>query len=247
YCRPGARPLDIVDIGMPTERHQALGAAINGTRIPVRSIVPSKYVDNAYEIPLGAGTIAPGREGVFEFTGRSYGMVWQDTTDPELASFRFGTTWFGANFVKGETLLTVRFRLPIPKEDLEKVHHRILYHRKDEAKWAKAAFEGEKVVSVGWGRKVRFTQQHTFSVSFPKKYVNKVRKMTIWGLFYRWFKGSPGVQLVSAIIVLIAFGIIFFTTTRGTGWSLFIILTVALCVAMWKSPGFHLALYPIML
>ncbi len=247
-CRAGARPIDIVDIGMPSKSHQAVSAAINGNNIPVRSIRRSQYVDNAYEIPLGAGAIPPGKEGAFEFTGRSHGMVYEDSTDPKRqASFRFGTTWFDENFVHGITDLRVRYKLPVPKVDYPAVKDRIVWHKKTDAGWRKGVFENEEFASVAWVRKVRFTRQHTFSVSFPKEYVDKAIPRTVWDEFYDWWAGSLRAQLVSAIIVLIAFGIIFFTTTRGTGWSVFLVLTIALCIGMYKSPGLHLALYPVLL
>jgi len=248
YCRPGARAIDVVDIGMPTRRHQALGAAIERSRISMSRIGRSKYVDNAYEIHLDGGSIQPGREGVFEFTGRSHDMVYEDSTDPERqASFEFTPTWFDKNLLVGSTKLTLMYILPVPAEELPQVADRIVWHKKSDAGWKKGLSADGKFAAVVWMRTVRLDRENEFGVSFPKKYVDKAIPWTAWDAFYSWWTGSPGVQLVSAIIILIAFGIIFFTTTRGTGWSLFIILTVGLCVAMWKSPGLHLALYPVLL
>ncbi len=248
--KEGYSPLDIVDIGMPNlGKHRPVLARIDGHELPASSIRISTELKPrgcGYEVHLGGYAISPGREGLFEFFGHEEGMVWQDTTDPSQASFRFGTTWFGSRYVTGGTRLTVRYRLPIPGADLEKVHQKILYHKKGEAKWIKNVFEGEDVVSVGWGRTVSFTQPHTFSVSFPKKYVSNVREKTLWGLFYEdWWKKSPGAQLVSGIVLLIAFAIIFFVASRGTGWSVFIVLAILLGVLMYNSPGWHLLLYPI--
>lgn len=250
-CRSGARPIDIVDIGMPTKKFEAISAAIDGKKIPKSAIKISTWPalkGNGYEIPLGGRAIQPGKEGVFEFTGRSYNMVYEDSTDPERqASFRFTPTWFDAGSLVGNTQLTLVYVLPVPAEDLPGVAERIVWHKKSDAGWKKGLSADGKFAAVVWIRSVRLAHKNEFSVSFPKEYVDKVIKRTVWDEFYDWWTGSVRAQLISAIIVLIAFGIIFFTATRGTGWSVFMVLTIALCVGMYKSPGLHLALYPMLL
>ena len=160
-CQPGAHPIDVVDIGMPNlGRHEALGARLDGQPLPASALRISTFLKPrgcGYEIDLGSSAIQPGRSGLFEFTGREYGMVWQDTTRPEQASFRFSPTWFGEAYVVGQTQLTVRVILPIPATEYTKVKDRILWQRQGQEFDVKGVMEGEDVVSVGWARRVSLT------------------------------------------------------------------------------------------
>jgi len=250
-CSSGAHAIDIVDIGMPNRsRHGPVSASINNRKLPASAIKISSVLKprgSGYEIALGSGAIRPGRTGVFRFRAREQKMVWQDTTDPGLVAFRFTPTWFGSQYVEGDTQLLLRYRLPIPQDDYANVKDRILWHKKGEDFTVKGVMEGEDVVCVGWNRTVRFTGPNPFSVSFPKEYVTGVRKMTVFRLFYNWFAGNTDVQVVSGIVLLVLFGIIFFTATRTTGCLVYVILAGLGVYAMVKSPGLHLCLYPVVL
>ncbi len=250
-CASGAHAIDIVDIGMPNmARHRPVSAAINGTPIPANKIKISSYVKprgSAYEIHLGSGTIRPGQRGVFEFTAREDKMVWQDTTDPEQASFRFTPTWFGSQFVTGSTDLTLRYKLPIGKEQYPAAKEKILWHKDGQDFSAKGVMEGENVASVAWVRNVRLTGKNEFGISFPKKFVSSVKKDTIWSIFLRWFKGSKEAQIISGFVLAIIFAMAFFSNTRGTGWPLYLVLVGLGIWGMYTSVIFHLWLYPAMI
>lgn len=248
-CASGAHPIDIVDIGMPNmgKGHFPVSAAIDGRTISNSRIKISEVLKprgSGYEVHLGSGTIQPGDSGVFEFTGVERQMVWQDTTNPELVSFRFTPTWFGSQYVRGQTELTLRYVLPIPKADYPAVKEKIFWHKQGEEFSVKGVMEGDDKVSVGWGRKVSFTGPHMFSVSFPAKYVTKIRKDSLFDVFYRWFKGSEEAQVSSGLMVLVLFGVLFFIVTRGTGWSVFLVLMGVLIYGMVVSPLFHLWCWP---
>ena len=58
-CANHARAIDVVDVGMPTSRHQPISAALDDSDIPLSLVGPSKYVANAYEVRL-PGRIGPG-------------------------------------------------------------------------------------------------------------------------------------------------------------------------------------------
>lgn len=250
-CREGAHPIDIVDIGMPNmSEHEALDASIDGEPIPASSISISSVLEprgSGYEVDLGGGTIHEGETGVFAFTGREQGMVWQDTTDPGQASLRFTPTWFGPEYVAGETDLVLRYVLPVPAADLAQVRDSILWQRDGEEFSAKGVVEGEDHVSVAWARTVSLTEPNTFSVSFPKRYVSQVREDTVLAAFHRWFKGSTEGRVLLGGLVLVLFAVLFFVTTRGTGWSVFLVACVALAGIMYYSPAVHLGLFPVLL
>jgi hypothetical protein len=250
-CDEYAHPIDIVDIGMPNMAdHEALDASIDGEPIALSSIRISSVLEpkgSGYEVDLGGGTIHGGETGVFTFTGRESGMVWQDTTDPAQASLRFTPTWFGPEYVSGRTDLVLRIVLPVPAADLAEVRDSILWQRDGETFSAKGVVEGEDHVSVAWARTVSLTEPNMFSVSFPKRYVSQVREDTILSAFLRWFRGSTEGRVLLGGLVLVLFGVLFFVTTRGTGWSVFLVACVALAGIMYVSPTLHLALFPVLL
>ncbi len=250
-CMAGAHPIDIVDIGLPNlSSHTPGTATINGKPIPQNNVRVSTFLKprgSGYEVHLGQGTIQPGQTGVFEFTARERDMVWQDTTDPEQASFRFTPTWFGAEFLQGSTSLTLRYILPIPEQEYPAVKDRILWQKKGQDFDVKGVMEGEEFVSVAWVETVRLTMPHEYGVSFPKRFVGKVRKDSIFALFLRWFEGSGDAQFVSGIIVLFTFTMCFMILTRGTGLTLYVIAFAGFIFGMVQSAVFHLWLYPGML
>ena len=250
-CAEGAHAIDIVDIGMPNmSEHEALEASIDGEPIDPYGIRVSSVLEpkgSGYEVDLGAGAIHEGERGVFTFTGRERGMVWQDTTDPGQASMRFTPTWFGPEYVSGETDLLLRYVLPIPAAHFPEVEDSILWQRDGEEFSAKSVHLGEDRISVAWARTVSLTGPNMFSVSFPKKYVTQVREDTLLSAFYRWFRGSTEGRVVLGLVLLVLFGILFFVATRGTGWSVFLFASAALVALMYLSPALHLALFPIIL
>jgi hypothetical protein len=243
-CAPGAHPIDIVDVGMPGKKHEALSAAANSVPLPAGSIRPSTYVPNGYEIHLGNQAIGPGGRGTVEFIARERDMVWQDTTDPEQASFRFTPTWFGAQYVSGPTKLILRYKLPIPASEYPAAKEKILWQKKGEDFSAKGVFEDEDAASVAWVRDVRLTGPNLFGVSFPKRYMEKVMDKTIWDLFHDWWAGTPGVRPMSALLLLAAFGLLFFYVTRGTGCSLFVPLVIVLGLFFVLLPDSMLLAWP---
>ena len=245
HCSQGAHPIDVVDIGMPTQKHAAVSAAVNGRKLPLSAIRHSPYIDNGYAVKLGSNTIAPGQQAVFEFTGRSYEMVWYDTTSKYMASFRFSPTWFGSEFVEGKTDLRLRFRLP--PGNYTEPDRMILWHRNTPAFQLKGVMEGENVPSVAWKAQVRMTGPHVYGVSFPRAFVTNAKRVSIWGLLFNWFTGSEDRQVISGLIVVALFCAIFFYATRFTGWTLFIVLAIVLIFTLVKSPTAHLCLYPVLL
>jgi hypothetical protein len=250
-CMPGAHAIDIVDISMPNlDKHEPVRASINGHSIPLHRIEISSVLKphgSGYEIPLGSQTILPGKTGVFRFSARERRMVYQDTTNREQASFRFTPTWFDSQYIIEDTALTMRYKLPIPEEDYSSVKDRILWQKEGEDFSLKGVLEGEDVVSVVWKRKVRLAGENVFGVSFPKNYVERVRKDSVWQVFYRWFSGNLAARIYGSLIILVAFGVIFFIATRKTGLLVFFVLAGLMLAIMIKWPVFQLLLFPIVL
>lgn len=227
-CDKMAHPIDVVDIGMPNmAAHEPIGAAMNGTPLPNSAIFISSYLEPrgcGYEVRLGEHTIHPGQSGRFQFVAVEHDMVWEDTTDDSQVSFRFTPTWFGNEYVSGTTELTVRVLLPIEMTDLLEVRDRIRWHGGLEEFKRVGIMGGESQVSVAFANKVRLTGPHMVGVSFPKKYMTHWKKDTIFSILTRWLEGNPNMRIGFSVAGFILFGFAFFLSTRGSGWSVFILL-----------------------
>ena len=115
---------------------------------------------------------------------------------PQYASFRFTPTWFGSQYVVGETDLTLSYIFP-KDTPLDAIRW-----QKDKDRWDHKGIRDDRDgrPSVVWRRKVRLTQAHMFGVSFPKGSIANVTHMTIFKMIGIWWRGNPGVQIVSAVL-----------------------------------------------
>lgn len=248
-CALGAHPIDVVDIGMPNLAPHTPGwAKLDGKPLDISNIRISEYLKprgSGYEIHLSPWDIAPGKTGVFEFEAREGQMVWQDVTDPDLASFRFTPTWFGSQYVQGTTSLTLRVIVPIPESDYPAVKDHLKWQREGEDFSLKGVMEGEQYVSVVWVRDVWLTVPNEVGLSFPKKYIANIRKDSIFGLMARWLDAHPNAAIASGIALVLCFSVAFFMITRGTGISLWLLVIAVMAAGMSQSSKFHLCLYPL--
>ncbi len=235
--RPGAHAIDIVDIGTFHKGYNLgnVKASIGGA--PLTKVRHSTYIACGFEVHLGSHAIPPGREGTFHVEFDMPNMVFQDTTDKELASLQFTPTWFDSRCVTGTTELLIGVQLPKSVQRDEVLHQGVNFAEKRETP------EG---ALVGWALpNVKLTGPHKVGLSFPKRDMKRVIKISKWGLLVKWFKESEEARFTAGIVLLTLFGFLFFRFTGGTGISVFMVLLVALVVVMVVSPGWHLAMLPI--
>jgi hypothetical protein len=111
-CERYAHPIDVVDIGFPTEDYDlsSIVASVDGTG--VKTIMPSTYIDVGVEVHLGGETIYPETSGRFRLSGINREMVWRDTETEGWASVEFTPTWFGGDFLAGTTDFSVTVIFP---------------------------------------------------------------------------------------------------------------------------------------
>jgi hypothetical protein len=240
-CAPGAHAIDAVDVGLPHGDYDMsqMVASVDGER--VYSFEKSPYVEYGVAVNLGDKSIQPGASGRFSFLCRMPSMVWQDTTRKDYASLRITPTWFGSQYVQGTTDLYVTVYLP---KDLKP--DEVLYQ--DERQPFNRKFVTDKYTMVEWRfQGTRLDGPHMVGLSFPKRNMTHVMYMTPFALFMKWWRESPNVRIVWAVVLFILFGIMFFRASAGTGCSCFVPLLILLIACFSASPGFELAAFPVLL
>ncbi len=234
---PVGRTIDIVDIGTPTPAYDLSNVEATCDGQPAARVLRSEVVSPGFEVHLGAGAIRPGKKGTVHVEFTMPDLVFQDTTREDYASLRITPTWFDPKFVRGSTHLKIAIHLPESVKPEEALHQ-------GENFTNKAVFKDRTVVAWEWPA-TRFTEKHLVAVSFPKRDMDRVVKMTALGLLLKWFEESTQARVIAAIVLLVLLGVLFFRFTGGTGVVVYVVVSA---VAVWVcviSPGWHLALLPI--
>lgn len=233
---PGAPRIDVVDVGTPTAAYDLRNVRAACGDKPAARVAKSEYVKPGFEVHLGAGSIRPGEEGTFRAEFTMPDLVFQDTTREDYASLRITPTWFGEKYVTGTTDLKVAVHLPEGVTPDEALHQGLNFTQK-------AVFEGRTVVVWEWPA-TRFTRQHMVGVSFPKRGMERVVRVTRMGLLLKWFDESAGARVTAGLVFLALLGVLFFRFTGGTGIVVYVLLAVGAVVVFSISSGWHLASLP---
>ncbi|MGQ9832661.1 MAG: hypothetical protein ACUVRJ_02505 [Candidatus Villigracilaceae bacterium] len=168
-----ASPIDFVDVGLPNGSYERdrISADVNGQPVAISS----DYQGNdpyGIAVELGRYAIQPGQTGnVHVYIGRIKRVLYQDDEDKNYVSGVFSPTWFGSQYVYGNTDLMVVFHLP-PGVQPEEPR----YHLPD-PNWP-----GAQAPEMGWDSSGRITYtwhspnangstQYKFGASFPQKYI----------------------------------------------------------------------------
>lgn len=235
-CNQGAHAIDIIDVGLP-DRNYDIGnmkATLDGN--PLSGIKPSTVVDIGVEVPLGPFAIQPGQTGVFQFSCTMPDRVYQDTTRTDYASLRITPTWWDGRYVTGDTKLGIVVYLPKSIKP-------------DEVLYQLQSFSSKMTLkdhtAVAWVMSnVRVDQAHMVGVSFPKRDMERVVRMTFFGLVWKWWKENPQVRFGAAVIWFILLGIAFFRMTHGTGCSVFFIVLIISTSGFLRSPAIEALAFP---
>ena len=217
--QPGAHPIDIVDVGLPAAGYD-LGSvrawAGRGTELAeLRDIRRSSEIEVGVEVHMDQATIAPGESGTLRLEAVQPRMVYQDTTREDYASLRFVPTWYGSQYLVGDTVLTVLFHLGAGIGREEVLHQGVPYH---------LVGEMDGLTTVVWKDTLRMDRGHLFAVSFPKRVLGEVVEMSSWQLFQLWWDAHPQLKTVLVGLYFLSFTLGFFLLTRGTGGCLWLIL-----------------------
>ena len=168
--QPGAHVIDFVDVGLPNNNYNftSITADVDGVPVPISQDYQGQGTGVAVE--LGAQAIQPGDSGnVHVFVGQISNVYYQDDNDENYASAVFSPTWFGSEFVVGDTDFSVTFHLPQGVKP-------------EEPRWhsAPSGFPSEPQTGIDSEGRVTYTwsnpgasgsRQYTFGASFPKTYI----------------------------------------------------------------------------
>lgn len=222
------RSIDIVDIGMPNSNYNlsTMSASINGVNLS--TIRKSEYVNPGVEVHLGGQAIPRGSSGTLHFEFSMPDLVFQDTTDKELASLQITPTWFDSDFVRGTSNIQIAIYM------LEGIQpDEMLYQ--DVPFTTKALYQGRAVAVWQWAEGTA-TQAYRVGVSFPQRGMTRVVKMTFVQLVNKWLRDNPTTRFILGAVVMIMFAVLFFRFSGGTGLSVFAILGGVILLLLFISP-----------
>jgi hypothetical protein len=168
---PSASPIDYVDVGMPNSGFSMSGVAadVNGVQVPVSR---SEYAGqgSGFAIVMGSQAIRPGQSGwVHVYVPDAGSWLRTDSKDPNYASFNFSPTWFGKEYIQGDTDMSITFHLPPGVQP-------------EEPRWhsAPSGFSPEPITGIDAQGRITYTwtnqeaqgyRQYEFGASFPAQYV----------------------------------------------------------------------------
>ncbi len=238
-CEPGGQPIDVVDVGLPHKGYDIsnMQAALNGQ--PCSDIRTSTAISTGVEVHLNH-PIKPGEQGKFEFKCRMPDMVYQDTTNPANASLRITPTWYGGQYLVGQTDLWIIVHLPLSVKPEEVVYQL-------NKPFTKKVISKYNTVVAWQDPAARLDGPHMVGLSFPKAWMERVIRQTVWGLAWKWWKESAPARMIWGIFLLVLVGIFYFRLTRGTGCCLYGILFIILAFAWGVFPELEAIALPILL
>ncbi|HSO27595.1 MAG TPA: hypothetical protein VLS48_05960, partial [Anaerolineales bacterium] len=169
---PGGAPIDYIDLGLPNRHFDAeqITATVDGQ--PVDWISRDDYEGNGsgVALALGANAIRPGQTAIVR--ARVPGLrrvLYVDSTDENYASAVFAPTWFGADFVNGETDIQVTFHLPPGVQPQEPRWHAAPNGWPSQP--AIGRDEQGRMTYTWRNSEARADREYPFGASFPAMYV----------------------------------------------------------------------------
>ncbi|MGE5249607.1 MAG: hypothetical protein ACM3QS_05280 [Bacteroidota bacterium] len=167
---PGGHVIDFVDVGLPNNNYalNTITADVDGA--PVSVSTDYQGSGSGVAIDLGSHAIGPGQAGdVHVSVGRISGVMFRDTGDQSYASAVFSPTYFDAQFVNGQTDLTVTFQLPPGIQPEEPRWHAAPSGFPDQPE---TALDAEGRVTYTWRNpQASADREYRFGASFPRMYV----------------------------------------------------------------------------
>jgi hypothetical protein len=169
--QPGSHPIDFVDVGMPNYNFDVntIKADVDGSPV---SVSKSDYQGDGsgFAIVMGDRTIPAGGVGVVHvYVGRITGVLYPDDKDEAYASAVFAPTYFGSQYVTGNTDLSVTFHLPPNMNEQEPRWHASPSGFPSEPQ--RAYDSNNRVIYTWYSPTASASNKYVFGSSFPRSYV----------------------------------------------------------------------------
>ena len=190
-CTPGFSPVDIVDIGFPSDDFSLSDVEAGIDNHTLDRIYYSTYIDNGVEVHLDEFSIYGGEQGRFRFSGVNGNMVFLDTESDDYASMEFSPTWFDGGILSGSSEFTLTVVFPEGAEpDLVRYHDR---------PFTESRVDKDGRVVYVWQEIRRVDSPYMVGVSFPEDLVDGP------------LTERPKAPLISpeALVLIAVFGFIF--------------------------------------
>ncbi len=170
--QPGSHSIDFVDIGLPNYSFSDnnISADVNGISLSYVSSSGYEGAGSGVAVGLGSNAIPPGGTGVVRvFVNGVEDVLFPDTEGDDYASAKFEPSYFGSQYVEGNTDITVVFHLPPGIEP-------------DEPRWhsAPSGFSSSPITGHDPQGQITYTwrnpegsaaKRYIFGASFPSSYV----------------------------------------------------------------------------
>ncbi|HLO27875.1 MAG TPA: hypothetical protein VK249_01990 [Anaerolineales bacterium] len=168
--QPGAHVIDFVDVGLPNNNYvsNTIQADVNGDPIGISSDYQGS--GSGVAVDMGSHAIGPGQTGAVHVTvGKITNVIHPDDKDQNYASADFSPTWFGSQYVVGNTDLTVTYHFPPGVKPEEPRWHDAPSGFPAEPQ---TGFDSENRITYTWSNPTASgSKQYTFGASFPKSYI----------------------------------------------------------------------------
>lgn len=188
--QPGAHAIDFVDLGMPTDSFSLGNVSADVDGVPVTVTQGSDYLGSGpgFAAVMGAQTIQPGETGTLHVRVDGIERVlYPDDQSSDYASAVFAPSYFGSQYVTGQTDLAVTFHLPPGVQPAEPSYHIPEGWVGSDAPTTGLDPEGR--VTYTWQSKAAdASSAYTFGASFPKSYIAAAAVVTAPAFdFGAWF------------------------------------------------------------
>lgn len=203
---PSADNMEYVDLGLPNGNFSlaSVSAEVDGKPITDIQQADPQYLqksDSGVTLGLGANAIRPGDTGTLHvYIARIDGILFpgEDSSHPDYASLQFSPSYFGSDYVQGNTDLRVTIHMPPGVQTNEPVYYT------PSSNWPgddqpESGYDGNNRIYYSWQSAIaRADTGYTFGAGFPASYVPA-------GAITK----KPAMQIDSGTVGCICFGLFF--------------------------------------
>ena len=213
---PDAHAIEFVDLVLPDKNYviSEVSAEKDGQALSVEESYAGKGPGVA--VDLGKYAIPAGESGSVHIIIGYIENVLNPDTDESYASAIFGTTWYGSEYMTGNTNMTVVFHFPAGIQEEEIRAHLPGDNWDGNSEAEKSVDEMGRVTYTWHDEKANGYTQYIFGASFPNKYIPKSAIVEPASTEITAFSLSP-VIYIPILAPFIVFGLVWLIQHRSSG------------------------------